>query len=196
MGEVVNVLVAFAVIVFVFRWATSGKDSSADGQSPAAILGFRPKTVTQEQVDAIRAMFPDIPADNIRYDLLRTGSVQLTSNKILERGFLPAPPPPYYRVYPRAIPNDPQQQAAQNANQAAAPASTASSSKTSENLITRFHLEDRLSTSGDSTASEPEHKWEEDPSKRQAMLRERKARMVLAARERMLAQQKQQATTS
>lgn len=53
-------------------------------------------------------MFPDIPAyaldfllagflsinhdcrDNIRYDLLRTGSVQETSNKILERGFLPA----------------------------------------------------------------------------------------------------------
>jgi hypothetical protein len=24
MGEVVNVLVAFAVIVFIFRWATSG----------------------------------------------------------------------------------------------------------------------------------------------------------------------------
>ena len=29
-------------------------------------------------------------SDNIRYDLLRTGDVQLTSNKILERGFLPA----------------------------------------------------------------------------------------------------------
>ena len=28
--------------------------------------------------------------DNLRYDLLRTGDVQLTSNKILERGFLPA----------------------------------------------------------------------------------------------------------
>lgn len=29
-------------------------------------------------------------SDNIRYDLLRSGNVELTSNKILERGFLPA----------------------------------------------------------------------------------------------------------
>lgn len=28
--------------------------------------------------------------DNIRYDLLRTGSVEITSNKILERGYLDA----------------------------------------------------------------------------------------------------------
>lgn len=63
------------------------------------------------QVDTIHGMFPDIPAcvassfsriakiiyrlrfacsDNIRYDLLRTGNIELTSNKILERGFLDA----------------------------------------------------------------------------------------------------------
>jgi hypothetical protein len=47
---------------------------------------------------------------NIHYDLLRTGSVELTTNKILERGFLDAvrvpfsllmvftPPPPATRV--------------------------------------------------------------------------------------------------
>ena len=49
-------------------------------------------------------MFPDIPKcatllfrntlncyrDNIRYDLLRTGSIETTTNKILERGFLEA----------------------------------------------------------------------------------------------------------
>ena len=58
-------------------------------------------------------MFPDIPksvtvpfriqrnadrafsnSDNIHYDLLRTGSVELTTNKLLERGFLP-PVRPY-----------------------------------------------------------------------------------------------------
>lgn len=60
------------------------------------------------QVEAVHNMFPDIPrfvtsdfcdtvsivwhlvhSDNIRYDLLRTGDVQQTSNRILERGFLP-----------------------------------------------------------------------------------------------------------
>jgi coupling of ubiquitin conjugation to ER degradation protein 1 len=39
--------------------------------------------------------------DNVRYDLLRTGSVELTSNKILERGFLDAVRPlPYFHVPP------------------------------------------------------------------------------------------------
>ena len=108
-----------------------GKDSSVDGQSPAALLGFKPKTVSPEQVsDALSKHVPVLTAesrlkqftpcsptcqrelslfkygiflqdtdrgcfsDNIRYDLLRTGSVQLTSNKILERGFLPAVCPP------------------------------------------------------------------------------------------------------
>lgn len=35
-------------------------------------------------------MFPNIPEPNVRYDLLRTGNVQVTSNKILEKGFLDA----------------------------------------------------------------------------------------------------------
>ena len=35
-------------------------------------------------------MFPDIPKDNIKYDLLRTGNAELTTNKILERGYLEA----------------------------------------------------------------------------------------------------------
>lgn len=52
---------------------------------------------------------------NIHYDLLRTGSVELTTNKILERGFLDAvritfsllivltPPPPATRVLLHAL---------------------------------------------------------------------------------------------
>jgi len=72
MSEVVNVLVAFAVIVFLFRWVTSGEhflsafadmlclrlpsgsDSSGqDAQSArraADALGFRPRNVTNEMV--------------------------------------------------------------------------------------------------------------------------------------------------
>lgn len=66
MGEVVNVLVAFAVIVFIFRWATSSLSTPfrsdrntltfcAEGndtteRSAADTLGFRPKPVTQDMV--------------------------------------------------------------------------------------------------------------------------------------------------
>ena len=76
MGEVVNVLVAFAVIVFIFRWVTSGTLNSSSSDSildeyPTRFLfflqfvlgsdstgqrtvgdslGFRPNNVTQEMV--------------------------------------------------------------------------------------------------------------------------------------------------
>ena len=69
MSEVVNALVALAVIVFIFRWATSGRSCppprcshspppsapSPSSHSPSAIaaLGFRPKHVTQEMVPPI-----------------------------------------------------------------------------------------------------------------------------------------------
>lgn len=59
MGEVVNVIVAFAVIVFIFRWATSSNPNS--GPTPADTLGFRPKNVSQDMVDTIGNMFPDLP---------------------------------------------------------------------------------------------------------------------------------------
>lgn len=64
MGEVLNVIVAFAVIVFAVRWATKGllltlnshlriltiTSGKEQPNSPGAVLGFRPKHVTDEMV--------------------------------------------------------------------------------------------------------------------------------------------------
>jgi hypothetical protein len=64
MGEVLNVIVAFAVIVFAVRWATKGplhvlssrlppptlSLGKEQSNSPGAALGFRPKHVTDEMV--------------------------------------------------------------------------------------------------------------------------------------------------
>ncbi|KZT70699.1 hypothetical protein DAEQUDRAFT_744662 [Daedalea quercina L-15889] len=181
MGEVLNVVVAVAVIVFIVRWVTSGKETSS-GPSPSAVLGFRPKNVTTEMVDTVHTMFPDIPSDNIRYDLLRTGSTQTTTNNILERGFLPAPPPAYYTLYPRAADSTPA------ARPTPAPSPTSSGKSKSENLIGRYHLEDRVALSSGVEVHTPEEAagravWEDSAEKREASLRERKAQMILAARQ-------------
>jgi len=187
MGEVVNVIVAFAVIVILFRWATSSNESPAD-RTASYSLGFRPKNVTQDMVDTIHGMFPDIPADNIRYDLLRTGSVQLTSNKILEKGFLDAPPPAYFTLYPRT----PQPQ---NEMPPANAAATTTAKSPQQSLISRYHLQDRVASLTPSDASILEEQmggkavWEDSAEKREASLMERKAQMILVARQRMLAQQ-------
>ncbi|KAI0314428.1 hypothetical protein OF83DRAFT_452090 [Amylostereum chailletii] len=188
MAEVVNVIVAFAVIVFIFRWATSPNGDSSEEQVAARALRFKPKKVTPEMVDTVSGMFPDIPRPNIHYDLLRTGSTELTSNKILERGFLDAPPPAYFTIYPNTTAPPP----AGNANaRPAASNNSASTSKPRETLISRFNLESQVQA-GTSGAVEPEAGgkavWEDTAEKREASLRERKAQMILAARQ-MLAQQ-------
>lgn len=187
MGEVVNVLVAFAVIVFLFLWVTSSSESGE--RSPADTLGFRPKNITQDMINTISNMFPDIPTDNVRYDLLRTGSVELTTNKILERGFLDAPPPAYYTLYPREpTSSSTTHRSSNNANTNGGP-----TPKTpQETLITRYHLEDRVLNAEPAVEESlvgGKAVWEESSEKREASLRERKAQMILAARQRMLAQQ-------
>lgn len=90
------------------------------------------------------------------------------------------PPPAYYTLYPRA--NDPTPPAAV----ALASTSAAKGKGKADNLITRYHLESL--TSGTSVGASPEDaggkaKWEDTPEKREASLRERKAKMILAARE-------------
>ncbi|KAJ7143286.1 hypothetical protein C8R43DRAFT_571031 [Mycena crocata] len=194
MGEVVNVVVAFAVIVLIFRWLTTSNDSPSD-RSAADTLGFRPKPVSQDMIDTIANMFPDIPPDNIRYDLLRTGSVELSSNKILERGFLDPPPPAYFTLYPRETNTDATggRPAAQAHAGAGAGTSTAVKAQ-KQSLIDRYNLQDRVVQPGPLLSEEEvggKAVWEDSSEKREASLKERKAQMILAARQRMLAQQQQ-----
>ncbi|TFY80866.1 hypothetical protein EWM64_g3148 [Hericium alpestre] len=188
MGEVVNAFVAFAVIVFIVRWATTSKNEPSEEQAAARALQFRPKKVTPDMTETISTMFPDMPRENIHYDLLRTGSVQQTSDKIIERGFLEAPPPAYFTLYPRSA-----------TARAPAPAvpprptgSSTSAAKKSESLISRFQLEQRAATAEEIAAEADaggRAAWEDTAEKREASLRERKAKMILAARQRLLAQQ-------
>ncbi|THH03708.1 hypothetical protein EW145_g6066 [Phellinidium pouzarii] len=217
MSEVVNVVFALAVIVFIVSWATSSKESPEERTLRAA-LGFRPKNVSPEMLETISSMFPDMPKyvlrdtldqwtlfdvfawlcrDNIRYDLLRTGNIELTTNKIIERGYLDAPPAGYYRVYPRdaqaGIESSARASGASTGVGIAGPSSRSSAKHTS--LISRFHLEERVADTSDAINASPEDAggkaaWEATRERREASLKERKAQMILAARQRMLAQEK------
>jgi len=193
MAEVVNVAVALVVIYFIVRWATnSGSGSGSDATSDAAaarLLRFKPKKVTPEMIEGVTTMFPNLPRANIHYDLLRTGSAELTANKILQRGFIEAPPPAYFTLYPAQPPSS---------RPATAPGAigSASSSKPRNTLISRFGLEDKIAT-GVKVDEDAGRKavYEKTAEEREASLRERKQRMILAARQRLLAQQQKQETT-
>jgi len=213
-AEIVNVIIAVAVIYFVVKWATSGgTDSSANtagGPDVAKTLGFKPKRATPEMIASVRSAFPDIPADNIHYDLLRTGSVELTFNRILERGFLDAPPVAYRRAFPTPIvPVDGTSPGSGAAKPAGKPQTVQAPS-----LIQRFQLESKVSADGSpgdeasawngtgpipssakgkgragSSAPVPTPGgavWEATPEKRHESLQKRKEAMILAARQRLL----------
>ena len=138
---------------------------------------------------------------NIHYDLLRTGSVELTTNKILERGFLDAvrallspyptlpifsqPPEVYFTLYPRQSGADIVRSA--GAQTAARTAIAATQARPKETLISRYGLETRLPN--EDIVPSPQQDaggravWEDTAEKREASLRERKAQMILAARQ-------------
>ena len=64
------------------------------------VLGFiviwkrsqRPRTVSEEKVEAVRQMFPNFRAEDIRSDLLITNSVQMTIENIIQGKLIPSVP--------------------------------------------------------------------------------------------------------
>ncbi|KZO90640.1 hypothetical protein CALVIDRAFT_389059 [Calocera viscosa TUFC12733] len=194
MEDLLYIIVAVIIIYVSYRWLfSSGNGAATSSGGPArdantaATLGFRPRNVTPEMVQTVAAMFPDIPEDNIRYDLLRTGSTERTVNSVLEKGFLPAPPPTYIRQPPATTVAP---------SPAARPAAATSSAPKSASLISRFHLEGRIRDSAEGANAQLSSKapWEATPEQRQASLSERKAQMILAARKRLLEKQAKAAT--
>ncbi|EIN05481.1 hypothetical protein PUNSTDRAFT_74748 [Punctularia strigosozonata HHB-11173 SS5] len=178
MAELLNVIFALAAIFFAFRWLTSGPDDPA-----RAALGFKPRKVTDEMAHRVADIYPDIPRDNIRYDLLRTGDVAVTSEKILTKGYLDAPPSAYYELYPRG----PESSSAPHAQPSSTDKGKSPAPPKAESLISRYHLEDRLASASTVVQSPTDvagkATWEDTPEKREASLRERKAQMILAARQ-------------
>ncbi|GJJ13047.1 hypothetical protein Clacol_007296 [Clathrus columnatus] len=165
--------------------------SNDEANRARSILGFRPKTVTDQMVSTVQTMFPDIPRPNIHYDLLRTGSVELTSNKLLERGFLENPPRNYFELFP--VQSATQSTEPRSGSSMATEPSLKTQAAPQTNLINRFHLEERIKDDSIELSSiDPGGKsiWEDTPERREQSLRERKAQMVLAARKKLVEQER------
>lgn len=149
-------------------------------------------------------------SDDIRYDLLRSGSVETTINKILERGYLdpvcPLPstlqlkvhgltflhlmcllnskaPQTYFSLYPRMNAIAPSTQEENASHSATSPHS---GEKRPQTLISKFNLERRITGQKEKIREDEiggKAVWEDTAEKREASLRERKEKMILAARQ-------------
>jgi hypothetical protein len=114
-----------------------------------------------------------------------TSSLPIFFKKIPQ---LNQPPPAYFTVYPPG-PLDSNRSNARGASSSSSTAQGKQKSKPQETLISRFHLQDRITDSvpnSSLTSDEQDSgkaQWEESAEKREASLKERKARMILAARQ-------------
>jgi len=195
MDDLVNFAVAVAVMYGVYRWWSSPSTAALNQPNTGArrepSLGFRPKRATHDMVNTVSSAFPQEPKENIHYDLLKTGSVERTINNILEKGYLERPSAAYFAAY--RPPNGYAPTVATPAVPAPAPASARAqpTKAPAKNLIARYNLHERVSTGeADLENTTSKAAWEDTAEKREASLKERKAQMVLAARQRLAAQKK------
>lgn len=96
------------------------------------------------------------------------------------------PPAAYYTLYPRTN-TTPQAPANANNQRAASQRAAEKQPEKKETLISRYNLEQRIASGEAEQIKEEEiggrAAWEDTAEKREASLRERKAKMILAARQ-------------
>ncbi|PWN42304.1 hypothetical protein IE81DRAFT_337469 [Ceraceosorus guamensis] len=223
MQDSLGALLAIGLIWLVFRFAfgSSSSSSSGAGRGQAAIGGAAPapaqsialrervNNVPAEMVQTVQTMFPHVSAEAIRYDLVRSGNVEVTCEKILNDGGLPEPPTGLFG--PARPP--PQTRPAESARTTSGVLKGTGSSS----LIARFGLESRLGAADaavghemgigkgkgkqvdaliDPTPQSVKKAWSDDADIRTKELRRRKEQMILNARRRMEAAAAQKSSPS
>ncbi|ORX36390.1 hypothetical protein BD324DRAFT_492952 [Kockovaella imperatae] len=202
-SDIITSVLVIGTLYLLVRWFSKRASSTPN-------TGIR--GVNLSMVETVKSAFPDIPAPNIIYSLSKTRSAQATSEEILERGFLPNPPASF-EVPSSLLPPSSTQPVPSSAQ-----SKSDASSKPQQSLIERYGLSSQLPTRkgkerehvGDEDASgqagpvqeasqrqsSTGGKWEDTKEKREMDLRQRKEKMILEARRRMLEKQAQAEATA
>lgn len=149
---------------------------------------FDRRPVTNDMIEIVQSMAPNLTTEQIRFDLQRTGNIEATVERYLAQGTLPFPPNSNPRpvVTPAAVTTS---------------ASTSSSSTTSRSasapknsLIDKYNLADRL-ISDENSEGEPQPekkiKWSQSKEERQKLLKKQREDMILKARRKLELKEKQ-----
>ncbi|KAK9239849.1 hypothetical protein V1525DRAFT_396937 [Lipomyces kononenkoae] len=154
--------------------------SSSQAGTESGTTYRRRRPVTQAMIEVVQSIAPTLTVEQIRYDLERTGSVELTIDRILAEGGLPLPP--------NAQPEAPQPQPSPSSAAAKGPYS---------DLIARYKLQTKLHNDIDldqpdgtnpgstSTVAVKKAKWSQSKEERQEMLRQQRENMILRARRKL-----------
>lgn len=185
------VFVSSLFILFIFlKWFIAGEDEDTHTSSSASASMAseanpndnqpqqqqQPRTrreVTIDMIEVVQSLAPHLHMEQIKYDLQKTGSVQITVDRILAGDSLPFPPnyrPPPLTTNSNPIPNK----------------------INAENLLRKYGVDENGSTS----VEKPENKWLDSSEKREKNLLDKKKEMILKARKRLEGQMKGEADLS
>ncbi|KAK6331061.1 hypothetical protein TWF718_003251 [Orbilia javanica] len=179
------------VAVLFYRYVLSPSQASGGSGSTGQ---RRPRpTVSQADIESVRAVFPHISMAAIRWDLEKNGgSVPATTEKILNDGFLPEPPTPVTRQTPSPLLPSANGQPGSlgGTGRSQAPASLSSSAAATlghTDLVTRYGLHSRLETYRAGTSAEQLSSCPKKNDKASLFIRGRERRdlMILEARKKM-----------
>ncbi|KAK6341781.1 hypothetical protein TWF730_001273 [Orbilia blumenaviensis] len=187
-------LIFCAIVAALFyRYVLSPSQASGGPRLAGGRLSRTP--VSQEDIDSVRVMFPQISVAAVRWDLEKNGSnVAATTEKILTDGFLPEPPAPVVRQAPSPHPRPPVDNHSGTLGGAVrqhVPATPASSSTVQtlghSDLITRYQLHSRLETFRPGTSAGQANSVPKKNDKASLFNRGRERRdlMILEARKKM-----------
>lgn len=175
--------IVILVVGFVFlRWLISPVDPLLTNdetenivhrlnRSPDDVLTRRiRRPVTDDMIEVVRTIAPQLTTGQIRMDLERTGSVELTIERYMETGDLPFPPG-----------ESRPQHTDDSDNHNKPPAKTSSI-----NLIEKYGLESQVDQEEQNGGIESS--WHDDKGDRSSLLSKKRAEMILGARRRLAAQ--------
>ncbi|KAH8918890.1 hypothetical protein BT69DRAFT_535007 [Atractiella rhizophila] len=176
MDENVAFIISLGLIFFFIHWL------SKRPSTPSTARAAPRRQVPQSKIDQVASMFPTLSTGSIKYELEKNGAnVERAVEKILLEGFLPEPPAGWFgEENPPPRPAAP----AQSNNRSTAMAGTAVKRET---LISRLGMEAKV--------EEQDAAWKEagivgvrdwTEALPDGDLKERKVRMVLDARRKLL----------
>ena len=179
-------LIVLSIIGFLdLRWYFSSRTSDGPSQRSTA-QGNR---VNPAHVDQVLQMFPQLDRRTVMWELQQNGgSVHVATERVCSLNERHADclgqPPPSFQPAMHAMP------ASRPAGAASAPAKSSHS-----DLITRYNLSDKISSSTpesleseaglDASSAKKRQAWSSNKVERQSLLQKRREEMILAARRKM-----------